>query len=189
MQYIFIHGLGQSSSSWNDTLMHLEKNDQVICLDLSLFLKEDEATYVNLCGLSLGAVLALTYTINNPEKVKSLVLIAGQYKMPKVLLKLQNVIFRCIPKNAFTNMGIKKNDVIRLTNSMTNLNFSDNLEDISCPVLVLCGEKDTANKTASKKLAESIKQAHLQFVKAAKHEVNVDAPEALAKLLNNFYTK
>ena len=46
--------------------------------------KENEE--IVLCGLSLGAVLTLNYAIDHPDKVKALVLIAAQYKMPKKLL-------------------------------------------------------------------------------------------------------
>ena len=35
---------------------------------------------LNLCGLSLGAVLALNYAIDFPKKVNSLILIAPQYE-------------------------------------------------------------------------------------------------------------
>ena len=44
---------------------------------------DKEVEEIVLCGLSLGAVLALHYAIDHPDKVKALVLIAAQYKMPK----------------------------------------------------------------------------------------------------------
>lgn len=102
---------------------------------------------LNLCGLSLGAVLALNYAIDNPKKINSLVLIAGQYEMPKTLLKLQNIIFKFIPKKSFKSMGMRKNDFIKLTRSMMHLNFNEGLNNISCPVLLICGDKDNPNKT------------------------------------------
>lgn len=92
----------------------MEKNIEVTCPDISDMFKNNKNTYddlydnfskycekisppFNLCGLSLGAVLALNYAIEYPSKVKFLVLIARQYKAPKVLLKLQNIIFIFIP--------------------------------------------------------------------------------------------
>lgn len=204
MKRILIHGLGQKSSSWNKTISYMMEQDNIICPDLSLFLREKDVTYsnlykafseycdnisepLNLCGLSLGAVLALNYVIDNPKKVKSLVLIAAQYEMPKMLLKLQNVIFKFMPEKSFKSMGMSKNDFIELTRSMMNLNFNEGLNNISCPVLVLCGEKDTPNKKATINLSESISKAEMKFIKNAKHEVNNDAPKELAKILNNFY--
>lgn len=142
---------------------------------------------LNLCGLSLGGICALNYAIDNPSKVKSLVLIAAQYKMPKVLLKLQNFIFRFISDSSFTDMGMSKNDFITLTNSMMSLNFDAALKNIAMPVLVLCGAKDKANKKAAESLSANIPNAKLLFVTNANHEVNKDAPKELAEILNDFY--
>lgn len=207
MAYIFLHGLGQNPSSWNKTTSYMAdvaEPDNIICPDLFLSLKGREPIYDNLyrsfseycsnipeplhlCGLSLGAVIALNYTIDNPGKVKSLVLIAAQYKMPKALLKLQNIIFRFMPEAAFKNMGFHKGDFIKLTNSMTNLNFSENLKNISCPVLAVCGNKDSANTKAAEGLCKNIKNAQFRLIQDSGHEVNIDAPEKLAEILNNFY--
>lgn len=204
MQHILIHGLGQNSSSWNKTISYMAEQDHVICPELSSFFNEGDITYanlyhgfseycdnisepINLCGLSLGSVLALNYAVDNPGKVKSLILIAAQYEMPKALLKLQNIVFRFIPETSFKSMGIRKNDFIKLTNSMMSLNFSKSLKNISCPVLVICGEKDRANIKAARNLAESITKAEIQFIKNARHEVNVDAPKELAEILNKVY--
>ena len=204
MQYILIHGLGQDASSWDETISYMEEKDNAICPDLYLFIENGDVTYsnlyqsfsaycdnisepLNLCGLSLGAVLALNYAIENPLKVKSLVLIATQYEMPKALLKIQNIVFRFIPEKYFKSMGIRKVDFIKLTNSMMSLNFKENLKNISCPVMVLCGQKDIPNKKASKNVSKSITKAEIQFVKNASHEVNIDAPKELAKILSDFY--
>lgn len=205
MKQIFIHGLGQAPSSWEKTVSHSE-NKEYLIPDLSLFLKDGEVEYenlyrgfsaycddisepVNLCGLSLGAVIALNYAVDNPEKVKSLILIAGQYQMPKLMLRLQNIIFRFMPEAAFENIGFKKGSFIKLTNSMMNLNFSEALKDISCPVLILCGKKDGANKKSANELAKRISNAELQLIENSGHEVNVDAPEKLAEIIDDFYRR
>ncbi|MGM9975269.1 MAG: alpha/beta fold hydrolase [Clostridiaceae bacterium] len=203
MQYIFVHGLGQDFSSWNQTVSHMNLENKIACLDLYSFLKRGESSYsslykyfsqycdevsgpINLCGLSLGGVLALNYAIDNPSKVKSLILIAAQYQMPKVLLKAQNIIFRFMPKRAFEAMGISKNDFIQLTNSMMDIDFSGALNSISCPTLIICGEKDIANKKASMAMADHIVNSELHFVKGAGHEINKDNPKELADVLNSF---
>ena len=63
---------------------------------------------IDLCGLSLGGVLSLNYAIEYPHKINSLVLIAPQYKMPVNLLKVQNLLFRFMPKAAFQSTGFEK---------------------------------------------------------------------------------
>ena len=50
-------------------------------------------------------------------------------------------------------MGFKKADVINLCGTMAELDFSDSLHKVSCPVLIVCGEKDNANKKIQKNFA------------------------------------
>lgn len=206
MGYVFIHGLGQNSSSWDRTVSYLQGHRHVNCPDLSAMVSNKEVTYnnlynsfveyckgidepLNLCGLSLGGILALNYVVDYPEKVKSLVLIATQYEMPKMLLKLQNIVFRFVPKTSFREMGFKKEDFFQLTQSMLDLNFSKDLIDISCVTLIVCGKKDYANRNASKDLVERIPEAELQFITNAGHEVNIQASQGLAEALETFYNK
>lgn len=206
MHYIFVHGLGQNSSAWDKTISGLAKQEHILCPDLSSFLKKGESTYtklyqsfaeycdnvpepVNICGLSLGGVLALNYAVWHPERVKSLVLIAAQYEMPRVLLKLQNIIFKLMPDSSFQDTGLGKQDFMKLTGSMADLNFSADLKNISCPVLVLCGEKDGANKKAAKGLAERIAGAEIHFMENSGHEVNIDVPQELAECINDFFDR
>ncbi len=202
MGKVFVHGLGQTPESWNAVLPFIDEAAGCVCPDLVQGVKNQNVNYKNLyktfselcdkfdesidlCGLSLGGVLALNYAIERPEKVKSLVLIATPYKMPKMLLKLQNICFRFMPKSMFWQMGFEKKDYIGLCKSMMELDFTDRLDDISCPVMIVCGEKDNANKKAAKELAMLLKDARLEFVSGAGHEVNVEAPDKLGKLLSS----
>lgn len=52
---------------------------------------------------------------------------------------------------------------------------------------MICVKKDSANKKSAKNLSELLKKAEIQFVKNARHEVNIDAPKELAEILNKFY--
>nr|WP_288347242.1 hypothetical protein [uncultured Anaerostipes sp.] len=52
-----------------------------------------------------------------------------------------------------------------------------------CPVIIICGEKDTVNLKASKRLAKLLPQAELHIVPGAGHEINKEAPEAIAAIL------
>lgn len=204
MRQIYVHGLGQAPQSWDKTIIKLGSAKQSVCPGLYDFLRNKESTYdnlykgfselcndfnqpIDLCGLSLGGVLALNYAIEYPHKVNSLVLIAAQYKMPKGLLQFQNFIFRFMPDSMFTKIGFPKKDFFELCRSMMELDFSDSMHKISCPTLVVCGSKDSANIGASKKLASSIKNARLRIVPDVGHEINIEASEQLAELLLSFY--
>lgn len=200
MKTILLHGLGQDSSIWNNMI---ENQENIICPNLPDFLKGKEANWnnlynsfenycksipdkINICGLSLGGILALQYGIENPDKINSMILIGTQYTMPKMLLKIQNVIFRFMPEIQFKETGFSKNDFIKLSESMMNLDFSENLKNIKFPVLVVCGEKDKPNMKASLNISKMIPDAELSIVKNSGHEVNRDNPEELKNILTRF---
>ena len=140
-----------------------------------------------LCGLSLGAVLALNYAADNPGKVGALALIAPQYKTPGLELRLQNIAFKLAPRSAFQGMGFEKKETIRLMDSMIGLDLTDKLENISVPTLIICGENDKPNKKAAEELGSRLKNSRLEFIDGAGHAVNADAPKKLAETLNAFY--
>ena len=206
MKRVYVHGLGQTPFSWEKTISNLDSKEQSICPNLAGMLKGKEVNYKNLyktfsnlcdeidgsldvCGLSLGGVIALNYAIDHPDKINSLVLIATQYKMLKRLLQFQNMLFRLMPKSMFEEMGFEKSEFIQLCKTMMELDFSNSIQKVDCPVLVVYGEKDSANKKASVELADILENAELQVVCGSGHEVNLDVPEKLTELLRNFYTR
>lgn len=204
MKKVFIHGLGQTANSWDKTTSQLNNKENIICPNLADLFQTDEINYENLfsnfsdlcsqldkpidlCGLSLGSVLALNYAIEYPHRVHSLILIAPQYRMPKKLLRLQNVLFRLMPKSMFRSTGFSKSDFIQLCVSMMNLDFSSSISKITCPVLVVFGEKDTTNKKAAIELSRMLKRGVIKEITHSGHEVNIDTPKRLAKLICAFY--
>ena len=204
MKYLYLHGLGQKPDSWNRTIKETKVSGSSIRLSLAEMSEGKDVTYkelysafsevcdkedeeIVLCGLSLGAVLALNYAIDHPDKTKALVLIAAQYKMPEKLLKFQNVLFRLMPNSMSKQIGFKKADVISLCGTMAKLDFTDSLHNVSCPVLIVCGEKDNANKKASKELTRYLSKSFFYELLKTGHEVNIEAPEEIAIVLQKFY--
>ena len=199
MKTILLHGLGQTEQDWKEVVCQLSSSN-VDCPELFSSMENEisypqilgdlERRYSNakeplrICGLSLGALLAIDFAIRHGDKVASLVLIGTQYKVPSLLIDFQNLIFRCMPNKAFESMGLSKSNTIKLAHSMRALDFTAQLSGILCPVNILCGEKDSANLKASKKLNEILPKATLQIVPGAGHEINKDAPEAIAAILN-----
>ena len=205
MKNILIHGLGQNSQDWNTVKTELEiKGIFSITPDLFKLTKGRELGYVtvyqaferlcrslqdplNLCGLSLGGLLALNYAIQYPKKINSLVLIGTPFEIPKGLLKFQNIVFRFMPKAVFQNMGVSKKDFIRLSKSMVDLNFMDSATALDCPALILCGAKDKTNMESAKRFHEAMKNSKLVIVEASGHEVNKDNPNELVRVLQDFW--
>lgn len=198
MKTVFLHGLGQKAEDWNEVI-RLAGMQQAECPDLykltageSTFqsmqrgleeLYKDEAEPFILCGLSLGAILALDYTLQHQDKVSSLILIGAQYKVSTRLIDFQNLIFRLLPERAFRSMGASKRDVISLSHSMRCLDYSSRLSEITCPCTVICGSNDKANLKAAEELSKLLPKAELKIIPEAGHEINKSAPAALAEVL------
>lgn len=202
MTTILLHGLGQGPESWDAAARGLE--GKILRPDLFVPVRGGAVSYreiyqafagdcqrlgrpLRLCGLSLGGILALQYALEHPEGVEALALIGTPCVMPKGLLWFQNAVFRLLPGRAFRQMGLSKREVIGLTGSMLDLDFREDLGRIACPVLVLCGERDRANRKAALELRAGIPGAEAAWIPGAGHEVNRDAPEALAEVLREFF--
>ena len=85
MKKILIHGLGHRADSWTKVIEYMNNDKDMLCPNLDIILNGKEASYTNLyssfaeycnkidgkidlCGLSLGGILALNYAIDYPEK-------------------------------------------------------------------------------------------------------------------------
>ena len=74
----------------------------------------------------------------------------------------------------FKKMGIGKRELIQLTKSMMALDFKEDLNKVDCRTLIVCGEKDRANRGASEMMAEKIHGARIKILEGCGHEVNVE---------------
>ena len=204
MKKILIHGSGHKAISWQETISYMKDQKNILCPDLYSILNGQDATYENLytsfveycsridgqihlVGLSLGGIIAMNYALDFPEKVKTLVVIGTPHKIPKVAFEIQNVIFRFFPKSVFKEMAFDKKDTFALGNSIKKLEIADRMQEIKCPVLVICGEKDCANKKSAYYFSENIENVALCMIEKTGHVVNEENPKELARILNEYY--
>lgn len=207
MKNILIHGLGQDPSSWDQVKAYLkDEKFNTICPTLFDLAQNDTYSYfnvyrnfekqtnkydekVNLCGLSLGGILALDYAKKYPEKINSLILIGVPYKIPRLLFNIQTFIFKLMPRSKFTKLGLIKEQFINLVKSVKNLEIDEGLDKINCKTLLICGKKDKINIKSSKLFKKNIKNSKFQIIENAGHEVNIDNPKDLSKLIADFWNK
>ena len=204
MKKVLVHGSGHKATSWNETISYMKDSGEVLCPNLFSILNGKEPTYdnlfasfaeycdqidgqIHLCGLSLGGILALQYALDFPDKVKTLILIGTPHKMPKVMLAVQNIVFRFLPKSVFDNMEFSKKDIFTLEKSMKDLDFRGKVKNIACPTLIVCGKNDSANMKSALYFSENIPGAKLEILENTGHIVNEENPRALAKLLDEFF--
>lgn len=204
---ILVHGLGQNENSWINVEKELRKyNIDVKTPNLYAMLKNSLIDYntlfknfsdycnnfdkqINLCGLSLGGLLALDYTKKFPNKVNSIIIIGVPYKIPKFIFKIQCLIFHIMPKSTFRDIGLNKADFISLVNSMNSLEINSMLDKIKCKTLIMFGDNDNQNMRSAKLFNKAIKNSCLKIIKNSSHEVNVDNQKDLSYAILNFGNK
>lgn len=202
MKIVFLHGLGQRAADWDRVASPFPNTD---CpelfetagekLNYSAVLSSLEERYeyekepLCLCGLSLGGMLALDYALRHGDRVAAMVLLGARDRTPRLLMDIQDLLFRCMPDKAFASTGMKKEQVRDLTRSMKDLDFTDRLSTIHCPVTVACGEKDYPNLAAARRLAKYLPNARLYVVPRAGHELNADAPDTVAEIVRKSFDR
>ena len=202
MVNIVLHGLGQKPASW-EKVKSCAGDTELIIPDL-FSMVESPINYdvlfhafeeycdgiedgINLGGLSMGGVLALDYASKYPDRVKSLILMAIPYEIPKDLIEKQNEMFNQMPDEAFTALGISKEDFISLVQTMSEVDIPDKVRSVNCKCLMVCGENDAANIEGVKTIHNIIHGSSLAIIKNSGHEINNDNPEDLARIMTDFW--
>ena len=204
MKKILIHGSGHRADSWTKVIEYMNNDKDMLCPNLDTILNGKEASYTNLyssfaeycnkidgkidlCGLSLGGILALNYAIDYPEKVERLILIGTPHKVPKVMFSIQNVVFKLLPKSIFATKAFDKKNTFILGKTMKKLDFSNRVHKVQCPTLVISGEKDSANIKSAYYLSKNIKNSKLKIIANTGHVVNEENPKELASVISEYW--
>lgn len=200
MKLIFLHGLGQDASSWQEVQQLLPDYTTEA---LELFpspattyqsCKEDILTHLQaqtedfvLIGLSLGGVLALYLSDQDLPHLKGLVLSGSQYKLSQNLLyKLQIGIFTLLPRAVFAKQGADKTQMVQILKELADLDLSTQARACQVPTLILCGSKDKPNLKASQELHELLSMSKLILIPDGGHTLNNQKPTAFAQEVQTF---
>lgn len=203
---VLLHGVGQAPMAWEDVVVALYGSrrlltpwvpglrpterevlplaDAAAALDQQLML--EGLRQVDVCGLSYGAMVATRLAADFPERVRRLVLVAGQVRPPGMLMRAQSAALKLVPASRFADSGVSKERLLQALEVARAADLRDALAQVQAPTLVLVGAKDRANQPGSRALADGIPDARLRIVDGAGHAINEEAPAALTGLLRDF---
>lgn len=140
---------------------------------------------VHLCGVSLGARVALRFAAERPEAVTSLFLSGCGIRSPRAL-RVRRVAMRPVPERFFKreSPGAGKSAAIEVNQALDGLDLSDCLPRVRARTLVTCGARDTRQRRAdARTLSEGILGAELRTIPGAGHLWNRERPELFARTL------
>ena len=216
---LLLHGLGMAHRMWLPQHDELHKSFHLVIPDLpgmaqskhlgefslpgsaSLlldFLKRQNLLPIHVCGLSLGAMVALEMSLQAEDgELKSLILSGGQVHAPRLLMTFQRVMFTFVSeKRLVTDLAKSipttdeemfraaqedavltgKEGFLQVLKSAGRADYRNALAAVSVPTLVMCGARDKANLGAAHLLASGIPDAELVIAENAGHVWNVGNP-------------
>ena len=202
MRLVLLPGVGSGPEAWRPQVEAFGADREVLTPRLQLdggFTVEREAERLwqelpaeplELCGLSLGALVALQMALARPHRVERLALCAGFARLPvsgRLLTAMVGAAAMLVPARLRGELGgLERRTVRAVFRAGRRFDASDELARLTMPVLVLVGARDRANAPLSEALAAALPDAHLVVVPGAGHEANVDAPEAFTAALRAF---
>jgi 3-oxoadipate enol-lactonase len=204
---VFLHGLGTGPGGWTPQLEAFSASRQVLAPPLHPFTFDRAIAVVDelglesadLCGLSLGALVALRYAAERPARVRRLVVCAGFVRLPPHLRAVQSVLavaVRVLPAKLMRRgltadvpepyreeLELEPAEVSATMRSGARFELQTLPE---APALVLCGERDRINRGLSRGLAEALPNGRFELVPDAGHVANLDNPSAFTELMRGF---
>lgn len=214
---LILHGWGSKSDNWLKVGELLAKKGlKVIIPDLPGFGRSEEPRgagnlddysdfveeFVSQLGLnrfyllghSFGGSLAVKFSLQHPEKVAKLILVA-----PACIRKkgLKNKLFKFISKffkiktPFLRKLFYRKSDYLSVQGVMKEIylkiikeDLTNILSQIKIPTIIIWGAKDKITPIKQAKLINSkIRNSKLEILSGANHDLNSKVPEKLAEII------
>ncbi|QBD75446.1 alpha/beta fold hydrolase [Ktedonosporobacter rubrisoli] len=225
---VLLHGLGMGYRFWELQLPFLSKRYHLLALDLPGFagsvssgpftmiraaaatvdlLDKQAIPAAHLCGLSLGAMVALQIAIQSPGHVLSLILSAGQIQPDAQIMEEQFAAMAAVPEDVLFESFINfvppqyedlrqaaredlqqtgKQGLLAAMREASQVRFRQHLRQIRVPSLILCGSEDLVNLEAAQELAETLPHAQLAIIAGVGHAWNLEKPDEFARMVDDF---
>ncbi len=198
---LLLHGGGQTPSSWKPVIEVMPAGFVCHAADLGIgpnFSMEDATRRVealldelaprtvHLCGLSLGAMLAVHLAAQHPHRVGRLLLSGVQVRPPRRLMAAQNAVVGKLPARLVeTGDGISREELLIALTEAARVDLRRQMPRIQSPTLVVCGSRDPANLPGARQSARLIPGARLEVIAGVGHTWNVSHPQRFARLLDD----
>ena len=233
---VLIHGLFLNSDCWKFQLEEFEKDFHILRFDLrghgrttkpkkrftirnyvddmhALLSHLNWTEQLYLIGHSLGGMIALVYSLENPTHVKKLVVadsfcfisqeaitdVLGRVNSSKLkdfaigisvrgLTPYNEEIAQFVAKLVTDHMS--KKDCLTATAASAGFNICKNLKNLELPTLIIVGEKDiTTPVWASEMIHEWLPNSEIIIIPKSGHLTILDHPNEFNDLTINFWKK
>ncbi len=197
---VFLAGLGQPLDVWDPIIKRLPAGLEGIAIPMPLdegFSIESGAhqlrhdldaagiAHAHLCGLSLGAMVALKFAAEFPARTDRLILSGGQVHHNAAVVWAQIAATRLIPES-FGFGATTRAEAIRGLRAILHMDLRADMSCIQATTLVLCGRRDIENLGASREMADGIVDAELDIIAGVGHVWNKTHPTLFTEKISAF---
>lgn len=198
---VLLHGAGRAGRMWRRPAGLLADDYQVITPDLPGFrdatgqftldgaagaVTEIARAHgsIHLCGLSLGATVAIRAAASNPDNVASLMLcapaLAPQRYQPHLVRRYHRI--PDLVARLFSDAASWRN----LIDTVAEVDVEDDLPAIRSSTLVVCGARDRTSLPDARRAADRVPAARLLVLPHLRHAWPVTAPKVFRSVVDNF---
>lgn len=183
-----------------------------LALNVEAVLRALDVEQTLMMGHSLGGITALDYTLENPSKVKALILVdtaAGGQGIARRLAAAMLVasypsrtvrrsLLKKFPLGSqaseeIINWFLDQSDSVnwsataKIARGLRNFDLSSRLAEIRCPTLIVCGEHDNLTPIRmSQFMQQRIKGSELRIIEAAAHCSSAEQPDEFNRIIVQF---
>ena len=138
------------------------------------------------CGIGLGAMVALQLAAEQSARVSRLALVTRQVAVSPLLMSLPAVVLPLVSAATVARLGAGQPQILSLLDQVRPVDALPLASRATAPSAVLCGARDRLNRRASERLAGALPQGRLQLIPQAGPGWLTDAPQLLADALSDF---
>lgn len=206
---VFLHGLGQLTTVWQDQVTAMPSGVQAVAPWITGLKPGDDSAFdlaraaddvlgqlnvfgveeMAICGVGLGASVALEAAIRSPECVSHLVLAAPpSAPASKLARKAQLLALKAAPRSRFAAAGLDKAKAVAIFQQLLSIDLRGQLGGVSAKTLVVVGDRPGVDQKLATDWIAELPNARLLILPGTGVSPNTEAPAAFNEALYDFIT-
>lgn len=163
---VFLHDMADTPLTWQDQvgalpegwrpltpwlrgMKPIDKVDfdlQAAADALSVIPLEHGVESFAICGVGLGAAVALRCAADSPAMISGLILVNPLIAPPGAVLKMQKAALRMTPRSRLAAQNVDKDHLLAAMDMLATLDLGDALAEVGCPTLVVSSQAQPATQ-------------------------------------------
>jgi pimeloyl-ACP methyl ester carboxylesterase len=139
------------------------------------------------CGVGIGAMVALQAAADHPDRVERLALVTRQVAVSPILLSLPAAVLGLLPATTLARLGAGQDQLLALLDQVRPVDFARLAPRVHAPSTVICAQRDPVNRRSSAALSRDLPNGQLEFLPAAGPDWLAEHPHLLTEALRRAF--